>query len=80
MYVHPYFSLDERRLEVRVGDFVALQEGVEVVVCGVKKKKKENKLHCPFCALKEPRWGHIMMFRKGLKKKVSETVVSRPSL
>lgn len=47
MYVHPYFSLDERRLEVRVGDF-ALHEGVEVVVCGVKKQNKTKKTALSF--------------------------------
>lgn len=40
MYVHPYFSLDKRRLKVKGS--VLSTKGVEVVVCGVKKKTKKS--------------------------------------
>lgn len=58
------------------GDF-ALHEGAKVVVCGVEKKKKKKKLHCPFLLFERNHDGatNWCSGRDKRKKKLSESVL-----
>lgn len=60
---------------MRVGDFVALQEGVEVVVCGVKKKNKQTALS--FLRFERTTMGPQNDVQEGIKKKKCLKLLSR---